>query len=118
MVLYCVFLEISNVSLSIFISISNALIDSGFSQALIQKKNTSQKDYSTVFYFNLIAAVIVYLILYSLAQPVSAFYEEPLLEELVKVMEINIIFSSFSIVQITILTKKLDFKTQSKASTI
>jgi teichuronic acid exporter len=102
--------------LAIFISISNALIDSGFSQALIQKKNTDDKDYNTVFYFNIAASLCVYFVLFLISGPIGVFYEEPLLEKLIKILGLNIIFSSFSIVQLAILTKELNFKTQSKAS--
>ena len=102
--------------LAVFMSISQALIDSGFSQALIQKKNADEKDYNTVFYFNIAAAICVYIFLFLIAEPVSIFYDEPLLEKLIKIMGLNIIFSSFSIVQIAILTKELNFKKQSKAS--
>jgi O-antigen/teichoic acid export membrane protein len=102
--------------LAVFMSISQALIDSGFSQALIQKKNADEKDYNTVFYFNIASSVCVYLILFLLSEPIALFYEEPLLENLIKILGLNIIFSSFSIVQLAILTKELNFKTQSKAS--
>jgi O-antigen/teichoic acid export membrane protein len=102
--------------LAIFMSISQALIDSGFSQALIQKKNADEKDYNTVFYFNLASSVCVYIVLFLLSEPVAIFYEEPLLENLIKILGLNIIFSSFSIVQLAILTKELNFKTQSKCS--
>ena len=61
--------------IAIFLSISQSFIDSGFSQALIQKKNTSEKDFSTVFYFNLLIAISIYLILFFLAKPIALFYE-------------------------------------------
>lgn len=104
--------------LAVFMSISQALIDSGFSQALIQKKNANEKDYSTVFYFNIVAAIIIYGVLFFVSGPIAVFYDEPLLEKLIKIMGLNIVFSSFSIVQIAILTKELNFKKQSKASLI
>lgn len=47
--------------LAIFIAISNAFIDGGFGSALIQKSNPSQKDYSTVFYWNIFLGVVLYL---------------------------------------------------------
>ncbi|MGR7813244.1 lipopolysaccharide biosynthesis protein [Lacinutrix undariae] len=104
--------------LAVFMSISQALIDSGFSQALIQKKNADEKDYNTVFYFNIASSVCIYIVLFLLSEPIAVFYEEPLLENLIKILGLNIIFSSFSIVQLAILTKELNFKTQSKASLI
>ena len=103
---------------AIFMSISQSLIDSGFSQALIQKKNTTEKDYNTVFYFNILTAILVYGILFFLAKPIAVFYEEPILENLTKIIGLNIIFSSFSIVQIAKLSKSLNFKLQTKASLV
>lgn len=102
--------------IAVFLSISQSLIDSGFSQALIQKKNTTEKDYNTVFYFNILTAILVYGILFFLAKPIAVFYGEPILENLTKVVGLNIIFSSFSIVQIAKLSKNLNFKLQTKAS--
>lgn len=49
--------------LSIFLAIAQAFVDSGFSNALIQKKNRTEIDYSTVFYFNLGISVFIYLLL-------------------------------------------------------
>ena len=102
--------------IAIFMSISQSLIDSGFSQALIQKKNTTEKDYNTVFYFNILTAILIYGILFFLAKPIAVFYAEPILENLTKVIGLNIIFSSFSIVQIAKLSKSLNFKLQTKAT--
>jgi O-antigen/teichoic acid export membrane protein len=104
--------------IAIFMSISMSLIDSGFSQALIQKKNATEKDYNTAFYFNIITAFLVYVILFFTAKPIAVFYGEPILESLTKVVGLNIIFSSLSIVQIAKLSKSLNFKLQTKASLI
>ena len=65
----------------IFISISNSIVDSGFSQALIRDQNTSQEDYSTVFHFNLFIALVMYGLLYISAHSISVFFEEPQLVE-------------------------------------
>ena len=51
--------------ITVFIAISNSIVDSGFSNALIRKKNVKQIDYNTVFYFNLLLGVVLYLILFS-----------------------------------------------------
>ena len=50
--------------ISIFIAIANVFIQSGFSTALIQKKDTSEEDFSSVFYLSLVIAAIFYLILF------------------------------------------------------
>ena len=104
--------------IAIFISISQSLVDSGFSQALIQKKDACERDFNTVFYFNIIVATIVYGVLYLIAKPIAVFYGEPLLELLVKMVSLNIVFSSFSVVHLAKLSRDLNFKLQTKISLI
>ena len=96
--------------LAIFIAISQWFIDSGFSTALIQKKNRSEIDFSTVFYFNIVVSILFYLILFFCSPFIADFYNQPKLVDLTKVLSLNIIISSFSIIQNTKLTINLDFK--------
>jgi len=104
--------------LTIFIAISQSFIDSGFSSALIRKKECSQADYSTVFYFNLLAGILLYAILFLSAGLISNFYNEPQLISLIKILSLSLIFSSLSIIQRTILTKDLKFQIQTRISVI
>lgn len=101
---------------TIFIGISQSLIDSGFTQALIRKKNCSQADYSTVFFFNLLVSFILYLILFICAPSISQFFDEPELTSIVRVISIGIIVNAFAIVQRAILSKEINFKLQTKIS--
>lgn len=102
--------------LAIFIAISRTLIDSGFSNALIQKTNCNQDDYSTVFYFNIIVASVVYAILYFSAPLIASFYNLPQLTSITRVFSISLLISSLAIVNRTQLVIKLDFRTQAKVS--
>ena len=102
--------------LAIFLQISQAFIDSGFAHALIQKKDRTETDYSTVFYFNIIIAFIFYVIIYFSAPLIAQFYNQPTLIPITRIIALNLIFSSFSAIHNTILTIRIDFKTQSKAS--
>lgn len=99
--------------LTIFLSISQCLIDSGFSTALIQSKNRHANDYGTVFVFNLVISVTLYSILYLAAPAISRFYEQEILVSVLRVVGLNLIISSLSNVQRAILTINIDFKTQS-----
>jgi O-antigen/teichoic acid export membrane protein len=85
--------------LAIFLAISQTFIDSGFSTALIQKKDRTETDFSTVFYFNIGIAVFFYFVLFFSAPWIAKFYNAPLLSDLTKVIAFNIVISSFSIVQ-------------------
>ncbi|MBD5312394.1 MAG: lipopolysaccharide biosynthesis protein [Bacteroides sp.] len=104
--------------LAIFIAVSQSLIDSGFSQALIRKQDRSEIDNSTVFYFNIVVGIILYIILYLCAPLIAKFYSEPKLVPITRLIGLNIIFNSLAVVQRALLTIRLDFKTQAKASLI
>lgn len=99
--------------LTIFIVISEVFIVGGFGQALIQKKNPTHIDYTTVFYWNLVASILIYIILYLCSPSIAHFYNMPNLTSILRVYSLVLIISSFSIVQTTHLQKKLDFKTLS-----
>lgn len=99
--------------LAIFLSISQSLVDSGFTSALIQSKERNEKDYGTVFIFNLIISVSLYFVLYISAPAISRFYEQDIIVRVLRIVGLNIIISSLSNVQRAILTIHIDFKTQS-----
>jgi O-antigen/teichoic acid export membrane protein len=102
--------------LTIFIALSTSFINSGFSQALIRKKDCTPEDYSTVFYFNFVVGQLIYLILFFSAPLISTFFKEPQLTPLVRVFGVVLIIESFSIIQRTTLTKIINFKLQSLIS--
>ena len=102
--------------LAIFICVSQTLVDSGFGQALIRKKDRNDVDSSTIFYFNIVLGVFFYLILYLIAPLVASFYEEPLLKSILRVFGVVVIFNSFTIVQSALLMATLQFKKMSMAS--
>lgn len=104
--------------ISIFMAISQSIIDSGFSNALIRKKNRTEEDNSTAFYFNIVAGLAMYAIMFLLAPFIAMFYNEPILTSIVRVMAVSLFFGSVSIVQQAMLTVKIDFKTQTKISLI
>ncbi|MBD5356425.1 MAG: lipopolysaccharide biosynthesis protein [Bacteroides sp.] len=102
--------------LTIFIALSQAFIDSGFSKALIRKLDRSEVDNSTVFYFNIAVGILLYLLLFLSAPLIAKFYNEPILTPLTRAMGLSLIFNSLVVVQRALLTINLDFKTQAKAS--
>ena len=96
-----------------FVQISQTLIDSGFSNALIQKKDRSQEDYSTVFIFNLAISIGFYLILYLCAPLVAHFFNSEKLTSLTRVIGLSLIVGALISVHKTRLTIELRFKIQS-----
>ena len=104
--------------LTIFIAISQSFVDSGFSNALIRKKNCTQEDYSTVFYFNLLVGLVFYFLLFVSAGSISNFFNEPQLNLLLKVLGIGVLLNAIGIIQRTILTKEINFKLQTRVSIV
>lgn len=102
--------------LAIFLAVAQSLIDSGFSQALIRKQNRTDVDNSTVFYFNIIVSCSLYLILFISAPFVADFYNQPELTSVMRVVCLGVILNSLAVVQRALLTVRIDFKTQAKAS--
>lgn len=102
----------------IFIAVAQSFVDSGFSQALIRKKNCTEKDYNTVFYFNIFIAVLFYFILFFSAGLISSFFNQVELINIIKVMGLGVVLNGFGIVQGAQLTKEIDIKTQTKISAI
>lgn len=100
----------------IFFAIAQTFIDSGFGSALIRKKDCSQLDYSTAFYFNIVAAFFFCVILWIAAPYIAQFYNQPILADITRVMSVNMFIGSFSIIQGTKLTAEINFKLQAKVS--
>lgn len=102
--------------LTIFIALSQSLVDCGFSNALIRKQDRSEIDNSTVFFFNVAVGIILYIILFISAPFIAGFYHQPLLVPITRLISISVVINSLVVVQRSLLTVKIDFKTQTIAS--
>lgn len=100
-----------------FTIIINGIVDSGFSNSLIRKKDTTNDDYNTMFITNMVMSVLLYIIVYFTAPLVSKFFNLEI-TNIVRVLGLMLIINGLSLVQNTILTKKIDFKTKTKISLI
>ena len=96
--------------LSIFLVVSNTLIDGGFGNALIQKKNPNQADYSTIFFWNLGLSTVFYAILFICAPLIAEFYELPQLCEILRIYGSILIINSFILIPNNRLRKQFAFK--------
>ena len=96
--------------LSIFMVLAETFIDAGFGSALIQKKKPTQEDYSTVFWWNLGMAFVMYAVLFFCAPAISRFYKIPLLCDVLRVEGLVLFIYSLNIIQRNQLKKKLNFK--------
>lgn len=99
--------------LTIFISVAELFVDSGFGSALIQKDDVTEIDYSTVFWINICISLFCYFLLYIFAPIIENFYGMDLLKEILRIKGLVLFIQAFRIVQTTKLRKALDFKTLS-----
>lgn len=104
--------------ITVFIAVSESFINSGFSNALIRKKKCTDDDYSTVFYFNLTVGLLFFCILYASAPSIALFFNDSELKSIVQVLALVLIVDSFTLIQRTILTKRIDFRLQARISII
>ena len=104
--------------IAIFIAVSNSIIDSGFSNALIRKTRIERVDYNTVFYFNLTVSILIYVLLCLAAPAISVFFKEPVLVEVIRIIGWVLIINALAIIPRTQFVREVDFKTQTKVSLI
>jgi teichuronic acid exporter len=102
--------------ISIFIVLSQSLVDGGFGNALIQKKKIKHIDECSVFYFNIGVSVIITMVLWSLAPIIASYYRTPALINLIKISSFSLIIDSFGMIHYILLKKKLSFKILTKIS--
>ena len=98
----------------LFTGIASAFVDGGFSSALIQRQDISHTDEATVFWFNLAMGAAMAVALLVAAPVIAGFYARPILEPLTVVMAANVFLSALGSIHVTLLTKRLDFRTQMK----
>ncbi len=98
--------------ITVFVGIGNALLNAGMGSSLIRSKNLDNADYSTVFFFNLIASIFIYALIWISAPAIARFYHQPVLIDLIRWLSLVIIINAFALIQQTRLTKQMDFKTQ------
>lgn len=103
-------------ALAIFTALSNILVESGFTYAMVRRKGNTSNEYTAIFCFNVFLSILFYALLYVCAERIANFYKMPELVDLSRFIFISILFNSFSIVQTIILTKELAFKKLSIAN--
>ncbi len=102
----------------IFTSVCNAIISGGFSTALIRKQNVTDDDYNTSFFVNFGLSIVLYAILFICAPFIADFFKRNELVSLTRVSSLVMVIGALSLVQQTRLTKRIDFKTQTKVTII
>ena len=95
---------------TVFTAILQVFVDSGFGNALVQKKNADNIDFSTVFFFNITVCTALYLIMFFCAPFIASFYKMPELTPVVRVMSLTLIISGVKNIQQSYVSKNLLFK--------
>lgn len=95
---------------TVFTTILQVFVDSGFGMALVQKKNSDEIDFSTVFYFNIVICVFLYLIMFILAPFIARFYDNEQLSLIIRILSLVLIISGFKSIQSVYVAKHLIFK--------
>ena len=100
----------------VFLAIGQVFTDGGFSNALIQKQDRSEIDFSTVFFCNIMISGVFYVLLFISAPFIAQFYNLPVLTDIIRIIGFTIIINSLVIVHRTKLSISLNFKIQAKYS--
>lgn len=94
----------------VFINLSTVFIESGLPTALIQKKNTDQKDFSSVFFVSLAISLVIIAILWVCAPLIANFYEDGRLTDFVRVSSFILLVGVYNSVQLSVLARRMEFK--------
>lgn len=104
--------------IAVFTAVCTAIINGGFTNALIIKKDVTEEDYNTVFIVNLVVSFVLYAIIFICAPLIAQFFGRNELVSLIRVSSLGMIIGALALVQQTRLTKRIDFKTQTKITLI
>lgn len=96
--------------IAIFIQLCDVIIDGGLNTALIQKKNADNVDFSTIFYFSLGMAGVLYGLMFFLAPWIASFYKQPDLVSVIRVLSISLPFYAFNSIQRAYVSKNMLFQ--------
>ncbi|PTB93730.1 hypothetical protein C9994_12750 [Marivirga lumbricoides] len=94
----------------VFITVSQVFIDVGFASALIQNKDNTNLTYSSIFYLNFAAGLVLTAIFYFSAPFIGDFYDNPEITSLIRWLSLIFVFNSLNLVQTALLSKELNFK--------
>lgn len=102
----------------VFIAISNTIVESGLSAALVNKKNATEADYSTIFYINTALSIVFFIIMIVCAPFIAEYYHQPQLTQLFRVLSFILIFNALNNIQYTQLIKSINFKQLAKVNLV
>ncbi|MEE1495742.1 MAG: lipopolysaccharide biosynthesis protein [Anaerostipes hadrus] len=96
--------------ITIFTTIMQVFVDSGLGTALIQKKDADDLDFSSVFYFNFVVCIILYMGMFAAAPLIAKFYNDLSLTPIIRVISLTIVISGVKGIQQSYVSKNMLFK--------
>lgn len=104
--------------LTVFINLARVFVQSGLSSALVQKKDADDVDFSSVLFYSLTLAAVLYAVLFFAATPIANYYEMPILKNILRVLALTLFPGAVNSIQIAYLSKNMQFKKQFYSSLI
>ena len=95
---------------TVFVSFCSIFIDGGFPAALIQKKDSDDVDFSSVFFLNIIICLVLYLLLFFCSPIIASYYSMDILTKVIRIQSLTLIISAFKSIQVTYVQKTMQFK--------
>lgn len=102
----------------VFVNIANVIIEGGLSQALIQTKHASEKDFSTIFLVSIALSVVLYGLIFLFAPLLAEIYNNEQLTDVLRVLAITLPFFAVNSIQRSYLSRNMQFKKLFKSSII
>lgn len=102
--------------LAVFVAFSNLLIDSGFSRALLNRKEISTEEYSSVFYFNVTFGIVIYIVLFFATPYLANLFGEPRITPVARVLFLSFVINALGLIHQTLLIKRADFRGLTKVN--
>jgi len=100
--------------MTFFVTLGTVISDFGLATALIQKKEPTDEDYSTVFWVNFIISVLYYLLIFAFSELISFFYSEPLIKTIIPIFSLNFIITAIGNVHLAKISRNLNYKLWTK----
>lgn len=95
---------------TVFIGVFQVFVDSGLGNALIQKKDADNIDFSSVFYFNIFVCILIYGVIFVAAPFLSTLYDDTLLISIIRVLGLTVIVSGIKNIQQAYIAKHMMFR--------
>lgn len=96
--------------------LARVFVQSGFGLALINNSSATKTDECSVFYFNVFIGAVGTLLIFMFSPAIGRFYKSPFLAQILRVLSFNVVLGAFGTIQTVLMTKRIDFKAQTKVS--